>query len=304
MPDKYKSSVLVLMSTYNGQSFLSEQIESLLNQKDVELNILVRDDGSQDGTHEILNEWQQQGKLKWYTGENLKPSNSFWDLLKNSESSDYYAFCDQDDVWLEDKLKVAIDALNQFSTDKPAMYFSSKRLVDADLNTIKDTKESPLLSLEEAFIYNPVTGCTLVMNDALRDIIISSGLSTISSLHDSWVYRICLSVGGHVFYDSNPHILYRQHGGNVVGHVGLLGRFKAFIKSIEQEGGTRSKVAGEIYVNYQQYLTEDSKQLLQELANYRSSFKTKFSLFFNPKMRTKSIMGAITFRLYLLLNKY
>lgn len=304
MLDKSNSSVLVLMSTYNGQRYLREQIESLLNQKEVELNVLARDDGSQDGTHEILNEWQQQGKLKWYTGENLKPSNSFWNLLKTAEASDFYAFCDQDDVWLEDKLKVATDILMQYPSDEPAMYFSAKRLVDADLNILKDTNESPLLTLEEAFIYNPVTGCTLVMNNALRNIVVSAGIATIPSLHDSWVYRICLAVGGHVYYDLNPHILYRQHGGNVVGHVGLLGRFKAFCESINKTGGSRSKVARDILDNYQEYLKDDKKQLLQKLAGYQSSMRAKFSLLFNPKMRTRSKMGAITFRLYLLLNKY
>lgn len=291
------------MSTYNGQRYLCEQIDSIKNQT-IDNSLVVRDDGSSDGTHGVLNDYQEKGVLKWYTGDNLKPANSFWDLLKNSVDSDFYAFCDQDDVWMEDKLKVATDILKKYPNNEPAMYFSAKRLVDAELNVIKDTNENPLLTLEESFIYNPVTGCTLVMNNALRNIVVSAGIATIPSLHDSWVYRICLAVGGHVYYDPNPHILYRQHGGNVVGHVGLLGRFKAFCASIEKTGGSRSKVARDILDNYQEYLKDDKKQLLQKLAGYRSSMRAKFSLLFNPKMRTRSKMGAITFRLYLLLNKY
>lgn len=295
--------IYVLMSTYNGQRYLCEQIDSIKNQT-IDNSLVVRDDGSSDGTHGVLNDYQEKGVLKWYTGDNLKPANSFWDLLKNSADSDFYAFCDQDDVWMEDKLKVATDILKKYPYNEPAMYFSAKRLVDAELNVIKDTNENPLLTLEESFIYNPVTGCTLVMNNALRNIVVSAGIATIPSLHDSWVYRICLAVGGHVYYDPNPHILYRQHGGNVVGHVGLLGRFKAFCASIEKTGGSRSKVARDILDNYQEYLKDDKKQLLQKLAGYRSSMRAKFSLLFNPKMRTRSKMGAITFRLYLLLNKY
>lgn len=295
--------IYVLMSTYNGQRYLCEQIDSIKNQT-IDNSLVVRDDGSSDGTHGVLNDYQEKGVLKWYTGDNLKPANSFWDLLKNSVDSDFYAFCDQDDVWMEDKLKVATDILKKYPNNEPAMYFSAKRLVDAELNVIKDTNENPLLTLEESFIYNPVTGCTLVMNNALRNIVVSAGIATIPSLHDSWVYRICLAVGGHVYYDPNPHILYRQHGGNVVGHVGLLGRFKAFCASIEKTGGSRSKVARDILDNYQEYLKDDKKQLLQKLAGYRSSMRAKFSLLFNPKMRTRSKMGAITFRLYLLLNKY
>lgn len=294
----------VLISTYNGQRYLREQIDSIENQTIDNINVVVRDDGSSDGTHILLNEYQERGVLKWYTGDNLRPANSFWDLLKNSEESDFYAFCDQDDVWMEDKLKVATEILKKYPENEPAMYFSSKRLVDAELNVMKDTNENPLLTLEEAFIYNPVTGCTLVMNKALRDVIVSAGITSIPSLHDSWVYRICLAIGGHVHYDPEPHILYRQHGGNVVGHVGMFGRFKAFCESIEKTGGSRSKVAKMIWENYQQYLTDDSRRLLEKLANYRNSFRYKISLLFDPKMRTRSKMGAFTFRLYLLLNKY
>ena len=294
----------VLMSTYNGQRYLCEQVDSIDNQTIDDVNLLVRDDGSSDGTHDVLNDYQKKGVLRWYTGENLRPANSFWDLLKNSEDSDFYAFCDQDDVWMDDKLKVATEVLRNYPSNEPAMYFSAKRLVDAELNVIKDTNENPLMTLEEAFIYNPVTGCTLVMNKALRDIIISAGITSIPSLHDSWVYRTCLAIGGHVYYDPEPHILYRQHGGNVVGHVGMFGRFKAFCESIEKTGGSRSKVAKMILDNYQQYLTDDSRKLLEKLANYRNSFRYKISLLFDPKMRTRSKMGAFTFRLYLLLNKY
>ena len=94
--------VLILLSTYNGERYIKEQIESLLKQENVKVSILVRDDGSTDGTINILNEYQKQGKLKWYTGENLKPAKSFMNLVENAPEYEYYAFCDQDDVWLKD----------------------------------------------------------------------------------------------------------------------------------------------------------------------------------------------------------
>lgn len=297
-------SVTIMLSTYNGEKYLCEQLDSLFRQQDVNIMVTVRDDGSRDDTCNILEEYKSRYHLVWYTGANLRPANSFLNLLHNAGNSDYYAFCDQDDVWMEDKLKVATGILKRYPPNEPAMYFSAKRLVDAELNMIKDTNENPLLTLEEAFIYNPVTGCTLVMNKALRDVVVSAEISTIPSLHDSWVYRICLAIGGHVYYDPMPHILYRQHGGNVVGHVGMFGRFKAFCKSIEKMGGTRSIVAKMILENYESYLTDDSKRLLEKLANYRNSFRYKLSLLFDSKLRARSKMGAITFRLYLLLNKY
>ena len=99
--------VCVLISTYNGEKFLDEQIASILAQKGVEVDILVRDDGSSDMTCSLLERWQKEGKLKWYKGENLGFARSFMNLLKTASVYDYYAFCDQDDVWLPEKLKKA-----------------------------------------------------------------------------------------------------------------------------------------------------------------------------------------------------
>ena len=95
------NKILILMSTYNGEKYLSEQLNSLLLQENVNIKILIRDDGSTDNTHKILNFYSSNyPNISWYTGENKGPALSFMDLLFNAPESDYYAFCDQDDVWL------------------------------------------------------------------------------------------------------------------------------------------------------------------------------------------------------------
>ena len=86
--------VIVLLSTYNGGKYLSEQLDSLVAQKGVDVGILVRDDGSTDTTLSILDEWQEKGLLTWYSSGNLGPGKSFMDLLKRAPSGAYYAFCD------------------------------------------------------------------------------------------------------------------------------------------------------------------------------------------------------------------
>ena len=93
-------TVLVIMATYNGEKYLPEQLESLFRQKGVKVSILVRDDNSKDGTQALLDEYQNAGKLIWYTGEHLNVQKGFFDLMKKAEQqeSDYIAFCDQDDV--------------------------------------------------------------------------------------------------------------------------------------------------------------------------------------------------------------
>lgn len=104
--------IAVLISTYNGEKYIRDQIESIMSQKvDAQIDIIVRDDGSTDKTKDILEEYSKQKKLKWYTGENLKPANSFFNLLIQNETYDYYAFADQDDYWKNDKLRRAIEKI-------------------------------------------------------------------------------------------------------------------------------------------------------------------------------------------------
>ena len=90
--------ICILLSAYNGEKYIEEQLESLVGQQEVAADILVRDDGSSDKTHEILDKWQNKGLLKWYKGENLGFAKSFMDLVQRAGDYEYYAFCDQDDI--------------------------------------------------------------------------------------------------------------------------------------------------------------------------------------------------------------
>lgn len=109
--------IIVLMSTYNGELYLEEQLRSIINQKftedEYEVQILVRDDGSSDKTIPILEKYREKGLLDYYTGKNMGYPKSFWHLLKNADDADYYAFADCDDVWFEDKLARAVERLSR-----------------------------------------------------------------------------------------------------------------------------------------------------------------------------------------------
>ena len=125
------------MSTYNGEKYLREQIDSILGQRGVEVTLLVRDDGSSDATLSILDEYKSSGLLDYYCGSNLGPARSFMHLLQNAPASDFYAFSDQDDKWMDDKLLAAITSMEGHESE-PALYFSQTQLVDAGLK--KNTK--------------------------------------------------------------------------------------------------------------------------------------------------------------------
>lgn len=126
-------TITVLMSSYNGEKYISEQIDSILHQENCNVNLIVRDDGSSDNTCEILEQYQKNNLLTWYSdGENLRPAHSFLRLLANAPDSDYYAFADQDDYWMTDKLDHAIKAIGNRS-DIPMIYYANSELVDSEL---------------------------------------------------------------------------------------------------------------------------------------------------------------------------
>ena len=124
--------ITVLMSTYNGEKYLQEQLDSIFAQRDVTLHLIVRDDCSTDSTVELLRENQKKHpEMQVFIGSrNLKPCRSFFKLISENTSDDYYALSDQDDIWDEDKLIIAIKKLQKCDTTKPALYFSNFRIVD------------------------------------------------------------------------------------------------------------------------------------------------------------------------------
>lgn len=139
---------LILLSTYNGEKYLPELLESVLAQKDIYVDILARDDGSTDKTVEILKKYD---RVKVYGGNNLKPAKSFLDLIWKADINyDYYALCDQDDVWKEEKIISAVKCIENI--DKPALYSSAVEVVDKDLTFIRksftdNTFKNPLYDI-------------------------------------------------------------------------------------------------------------------------------------------------------------
>ncbi len=207
----------VLLSTYQGERFLREQLDSLLRQSWENLEILARDDGSTDGTVGILREYEGKcGRLRVYPEENIGVTKSFFSLLERSDA-DYVAFCDQDDVWLEDKLEAAIARLEP--ERGPALYCGGKILTDASLRLLpKQDVSRKRPGFGNAVVECICTGCTAVMNRSLAQIM-KERIPEYAILHDWWAYLVASYVGK-VIYDPEAHILYRQHGDNVVGAKG------------------------------------------------------------------------------------
>lgn len=298
------SKVQILLSSYNGEKFIDEQIESLVSQNDVDLNILVRDDGSTDGTIAILEKYRSKGILNYYQGENLKPANSFMNLIKNSQDADYYAFCDQDDYWEANKLLKAIEMLNDYTTS-PALYFSKAELVNAQLQPIKH-KGYPekAYTFGQAIIKNNATGCTMVINQNLMNVIREYYPSFIT-MHDYWIYLICLSIGGKVIYDNNSYIKYRQHGNNVVGgKTSFIHTYKNKFRMFINKGRDRSKMVKELSCGFSDIMTKENREIVDEVLVYTQSFKNKWKLIMNKNINSTSMKNRFMFIIAILFNAF
>ena len=214
--------VTVLMSTYNGggdRNYIREQIESILNQKGVEVSLCIRDDGSTDNTVDIIREYAQKNDAITLIndGENLGACRSFLKLISTEMDSEYFALADQDDVWDEDKLAVAIEKLKELPSDKPALYYSNQRIVDMNGAFLRLSQNEPQVAKTPyGFLAEPLAvGCTCVYNRKLSEIAWKTK-PTDYSMHDTWIYNAAAMFGNTVF-DSEPHMNYRQHENNVIG---------------------------------------------------------------------------------------
>ena len=216
------STVHILLSTYNGERYLEEQLNSLFEQDlPLGMRVWVRDDGSSDGTLGILRRFESQyaGRFHVDAGHNIGVVRSFFHLLEKTPNDGYFAFCDQDDVWNSDKLARAIAKLETVPENVPAVYCSRTELTDRTGRHLGYWPPIPRKgpAFENALIENIAVGCTIVMNGAAKRLI-ADALPNPGAviMHDWWVY-LCVSAFGKVIYDPQPSIRYRQHGSNAVG---------------------------------------------------------------------------------------
>lgn len=286
--------VTILLSTYNGEKYLREQLESiysLVNFKDI--FVLVRDDKSTDSTLEILKEYQDKhDNFSFYQGENVGPAKSFWDLLNKAKESDYFAFADQDDVWDKDKLEVAISELEKKDKNKPLLYFSDVRVVDESLNVTSETMVSKdiEISYPMSLFNNIAPGCTFVFNNKLRELAIKYDVSkNYIHIHDWLIYMIA-SCFGEVVFDKSTHMSYRQHGNNSIGAI--KNKVKYFInqylkRNDPKNKNIRQRQALGMEETYSSIMSDENKYLTSLVAHYIDNKDIKKKLLDEKKLQYK-----------------
>ena len=278
--------VAVLLSAYNGEQYIRGQIDSILAQEQIETELYVRDDGSTDGTRRILEEYRKKGMLTWYTGENKKAALSFMDLIRTVQTeAKYIALSDQDDIWLKDKLKTAVDRLKEMPEDRPALYYGNTKLVDQEL---KEIGQEPITyvssTMKQSVISSGCTGCTLCMNRALFELVRQRPMK-FEMIHDMWIHKLCIAAGGSTYFDREAHILYRQHGSNVIGGQSSFSkRMKRHARTAFKNRCYRSLCCNALYETYGDCMPDENKAVCELVKNYHRGLN-RFRIVFDRGYR-------------------
>lgn len=223
----------IVMSTYNGEQFLAEQIDSIQQQTFKDWQLLIRDDGSSDQTPEIIKSFVAQDPrivfINEHDRENFGVIKNFFTLIKH-DKADYYFFSDQDDVWLEDKLETMLAAARQYPDQLPLMVYTDLCVVDQNLQVmnqsmIRSQSHHANTELVQELTENTVTGGVAMINHALAE-----QWRTLDNIimHDWYLALLATAIGKLVYIDQ-PGELYRQHDNNVLGARTFTKRLKTWL---------------------------------------------------------------------------
>lgn len=265
--------VAVLMCTYNGDAYIAEQLASLAAQRNVEVSLWVSDDGSESRFPELLR--TQAARLgldlrQIYNGPRQGFAANFLSLLLREEiRADCYAFADQDDIWLPDKLERAVAALSA-GDGRPSLYCSRTTIVGADGTPLH---HSPLRQRAPAFanalVESLAGGNTMVLNEAARQLLQKAGMHAVAA-HDWWAYQLISGCGGRVIYDPRPGLLYRQHGGNLIGsRRGLRARLERLQQLLHGRLAQWNALNTAALLEVRELLTAENQTILERFIRAR-----------------------------------
>ncbi|MGN0237228.1 MAG: glycosyltransferase [Lepagella sp.] len=305
--------VVTLMSTYNGEKYLDAQIRSIMDQQGVDVKLLIRDDGSSDGTLALLGRWQEEesGRIEVIEDKNIGFAASFSRLIKEGLSrypdAEIFSFADQDDVWLSDKLERGVKAIERKEpeyTGRPIAYASNTMLVDSDLKEIGLRWQCGDIEITRSrgLVENFATGCTMLFNRVAAEIY-DRTYRTGLKVHDFRMYQIALFAGCFI-WDKESRILYRQHGGNQIGSQPFWGRMKTRLLKQRYKEHTLEKQNRAFLRDCGDELDQEGRALIERFCEYRKSMKSRIQLLMDREIgysrresdffyRLKVLMGTV-----------
>jgi glycosyltransferase involved in cell wall biosynthesis len=303
-------SITILLCTLDGERFLAEQLGSLESQTFKNWNLIVSDDGSSDSTKSILIAFQktfEPGKVRIIDGPRRgAPANFLALACMENLDSEYYAFCDQDDLWEADKLARAINALEQLDPDIPALHCSRTRLIDEDG---KEIGLSPLFRKRPTFrcslVQSIAGGNTMAFNHKARELLVFAGRHVIVPSHDWWLYQLVSACGGEIYYDPHPSVRYRQHAANVIGsNVGFTARLRRL--QMLQRGRFRqwADLNEAALICVRPRMTPQNQQIFELFRKARRSpLLKRLAIFAKAGMRRQTVLGNLGLAAAVVLKK-
>ena len=277
-----KPKCAIFLSTYNGEKYLKQQIDSILNQRDIEVNLMIRDDGSIDNTLEIIEEYNDP-RIIVSSGTNMGHGQSFCMLMYSADDSfDCYAFSDQDDIWDDDKIIAGWNAMKNI--EEPSLYFCSQRIIDESGRTTgEDTSLGRITKCTKysASKTNLIRGCTMIWNKKMHKELLGHkpDINRIRE-HDIWVSWIAMCVGN-VLFDDKSHMGYRQISSSASPGAQKKGIFSFFHK-IQVMKYVWKKWSGLKY-EYAEEIEKNFPDIKLATCHYKKNLESTLELIFSKK---------------------
>ena len=299
------------MSTYNGEKYLAEQIDSILAQKDVHVELFIRDDGSSDSTRDIITKFaEKHNNIHANFGSNIGWVKSFITALASAPGYDYYAFSDQDDVWKPEKLSVATSAIKNVEAlrgrNVPVMWHSSLSFTDENMNVLFVKRmDKTICTLESCLTRLQGAGLAMVFNARVRELVGRvDAIGYYHTSHDLMAMEVTYAFGGTVIFSQETYVLYRQHSNNVMHTpVTFFAQFKREIRRFRNIKGEIANHANGLLKTFGNELTPSVRKTLTIVAEHKHNFLYRMIIVFSPKFRTGDIRRTLIGKIRALLGK-
>lgn len=292
--------VNVLLSTYNGEKYIKEQLVSVINQTYEKVKIYVRDDGSNDGTISLLRKFQKDNKIVLLEGENVGFGRSFMHLLQYAEDGDYWAFCDQDDVWDQYKLEHAVEKLRSMHQKEPNMYVHNFLVTDENLKpTTVYQNNIPDYSFQMAITECLHMGFSAVINSEFRALMLKGNIEKLPS-HDWWAELIAMEFGN-IYVDDYIGAKHRRLD-NSLSKNNLKNRLRWLNRAL-RGGSEIPDITREFIYIFGDEMREADKKVLSLFVTERYNMVNSLKKSFYRKRWRTSIASELVIRFLMLIGK-
>lgn len=299
-------SVAILMSTYNGEKYIQGQLDSIVNQTYIDWRLYIRDDGSSDRTKDIIKKNALKDERIIFINANYSKNigvvKSFFSLLEFAKAN-YYMFCDQDDIWLPNKIECTVQQANVQDMNIPLLVHTNMTTFSDNLGIINRRfyGNSSIDNLNRMVSSNSVTGCTMLINNSMKSLIINDANSNII-MHDWWI-GLCAASIGHIVYIESPTIMYRLHNDNLVGtDTNLKDRMRRLFNYNHEISRQKNAILQSrlLLLNHSNEMISSKRRIIEIFVDLNNqTFFKRMNSIIRFKLKKNSILGNIS-----LLNIY